>query len=228
MTLLRMLAFRPAEAGGQAANAPTARAVPSPQTAPRMAAPPMVAEAHAASYDVAAARERDQTAQRTTAEIAEATLRAPSAKDDKSSSAAPEMPSRLPRAPMDTNDWAGLIETAGLRGPVGALAQHCTLIAIEQHAVRLSLKPEHEHFSAPPLVVAMEEKLGQALGRAVKVRFEKNAGAQQVETPAEAAGRVRDARQQAAERALNDDPIVQALMRDFDARLIPESVKPVT
>ena len=73
----------------------------------------------------------------------------------------------------------------------------------------------------------MEEKIAQALGRAVKVRFEKNAAAQQAETPAEAAGRARDARQQAAERALNDDPIVQALMRDFDARLISESVKPV-
>ena len=73
----------------------------------------------------------------------------------------------------------------------------------------------------------MEDKIGQALGRAIKVRFEKNASTQQAETPAEAAGRVRDARQQAAERALNDDPIVQTLMRDFDARLIPESVKPV-
>ena len=39
--------------------------------------------------------------------------------------------------------------------------------------------------------------------------------------------RVRDARQQAAERAMQDDPIVQALMRDIDARLIPESIKPV-
>jgi DNA polymerase-3 subunit gamma/tau len=73
----------------------------------------------------------------------------------------------------------------------------------------------------------MEEKLGLALGRAVKVRFEKGTAAQQRETPAEAAGRVRDARQQAAERAMNEDPIVQALMRDFDARLIPESVKPL-
>jgi DNA polymerase-3 subunit gamma/tau len=151
----------------------------------------------------------------------------PQAYGNSTNVAAPVTPPVRQISTVDAGDWPGLIETAGLKGPVGALAQHCTLIAVEEHAVRLTLKSEHEHFSAPPLVAAMEEKLGLALGRAVKVRFEKGTAAQQRETPAEAAGRVRDARQQAAERAMNEDPIVQALMRDFDARLIPESVKPL-
>jgi len=218
MTLLRMLAFRPAEGGSQVAAAPAkisqssaatraptpAAAVPAPAKPPAVAAPVSASEPPRSTLKVA--------------EPEPATY---------ASRAAPAAIAAKPPTTVDANDWLGLIETAGLKGPVGALAQHCTLIAVEQHVVRLALKPEHEHFSVPPLVAAMEEKLGQALGRALKVRFEKNSAAQLAETPAEAAGRARDERQQAAERALNDDPIVQALIRDFDARLIPESVKPV-
>ncbi len=217
MTLLRMLAFRPAEGGGQTAAAPvktnqssaTPRA-PAPAAVPAPAKAPAVAPVSASEPS------------RSTFKVAESE---PATYNETPSRSAP-VGAKSPAA-VDPNDWLGLIETAGLKGPVGALAQHCTLIAVEQHVVRLALKPEHEHFSAPTLVAAMEEKLGQALGRALKVRFEKNSAAQQAETPAEAAGRARDERQQAAERALNEDPIVQALIRDFDARLIPESVKPV-
>ncbi|MBS0581797.1 MAG: DNA polymerase III subunit gamma/tau [Proteobacteria bacterium] len=224
MTLLRMLAFRPVEAGSQALAAPP----PVRATAPAASVAAQTARAALAPH---AAAGFDVDPKRSTARVAEP--KAPAFAGSANTLAAAAAVAAQPPAASaqrwsgDTGDWLGLIETAGLKGPVGALAQHCTLIAIEQNVVRLALKPEHEHFSAPPLVAAMEEKIAQALGRAVKVRFEKNAAAQQAETPAEAAGRARDARQQTAERALNDDPIVQALMRDFDARLIPESVKPV-
>jgi len=218
MTLLRMLAFRPAEGGSQVVAAPArshqssvtthapapAAAVPVPAKPPAVAAPVSASEPPRSTFKIAESEPAAYASRPASTPVA-----------------------AKPPEVVDPNDWLGLIETAGLKGPVGALAQHCTLIAVEQHVVRLALKPEHEHFNAPPLVAAMEEKLGQALGRAIKVRFEKNSAAQQAETPAEAAGRARDERQQAAERALNDDPIVQALIRDFDARLIPESVKPV-
>ena len=64
------------------------------------------------------------------------------------------------------------------------------------------------------------------LGRAVKVRFEKVATERLQEAPAEIAGRERSTRQQATEQAMNDDPVVQTLLREFDARIIPESIKP--
>jgi len=71
----------------------------------------------------------------------------------------------------------------------------------------------------------MQAKLSTALGQSVKVKFEKAAGLS--ETPADIAGRERAGRQSAAERALDSDPTVQGLLRDFDARIIPASVKPV-
>ena len=125
--------------------------------------------------------------------------------------------------PSDLGDWPALIEAAGLKGPVGQLAQHASLIAIEGSVVRLALKPVHEHFSAPPLVAMMEQRLGALLGRAVKVRFEKTGGA--ADAPAELAERERSSRQLAAEAALAGDPGVQSLLREFGGRLVSDSIK---
>jgi DNA polymerase-3 subunit gamma/tau len=127
-------------------------------------------------------------------------------------------------SPQTATDWSALIERAELKGPAGQLARNAALLALDGDNVRLALNPAYEHMNAPPLVAAIEERLSAVLGRRIKLRFEK-AGATQ-DTPADAAQRERAARQQAAEHALGEDPFVQAVIRDFDARVIPESVKP--
>ena len=125
---------------------------------------------------------------------------------------------------MNLTDWPALIEAAGLKGPPGQLAQHSSLVAIEDGVVRLALKPVHEHFNSPSLVATIEQKLGAVLGRSVKVKFEKSSA--QREAPAETAQRERSARQLAAEESLAGDPGVQTLLRDFGGRLIGDSIRP--
>jgi DNA polymerase-3 subunit gamma/tau len=122
-----------------------------------------------------------------------------------------------------TDEWADLIERAGLRGPVGQLARHASLIAIEDRLVRLALKPAHEHLAMGPMQAQMEQRLGAALGREVKVKFERDSGG--VESPAEQRVRVDNARLSAAADAVHADPFVQALVDTFGARVIPESVR---
>jgi len=117
-----------------------------------------------------------------------------------------------------------MIEAAQLKGPAGQLARNAALLAIENNIVRLALNPSFEHLSAPPVVANIEERLSGVLGRAIKLRFEKADAAQT--TPAEVAASERSARQQEAERALGADPFVQAVIRDFGGRVIPESIKP--
>jgi DNA polymerase-3 subunit gamma/tau len=143
--------------------------------------------------------------------------------------ATPVAPNIAPPAPGDGSplhigDWADLIERSDLRGPVGQLARHAALIGVDGSTLRLALKPDHDHFSAPPLVALMEERLGHALGRAVRVRFEKAVGG--VETPADVAARSRTEQQARAERDMQDDPVVQALMRDMGGRIVPNSIRP--
>jgi DNA polymerase-3 subunit gamma/tau len=198
MVLLRMLAFRPVVA----AEAPRQMPAAAPAAAPAIPAPPTrVATSTPDKPSASPAR---------APEPAVAALATP--------------PSSKP--PADLGDWPALIEAAGLKGPVGQLALHASLIAIEGGVVRLALKPVHEHFSAPPLIAMMEQKLGTLLGRPLKVRFEKVAGI--ADTPAEIAERDRSVRQRAAEDSLADDPGVQSLLREFGGRLVGESIKPDT
>jgi DNA polymerase-3 subunit gamma/tau len=189
MTLLRMLAFRPAQATDSPIRVSSARPASTPKPSPARIAEPAVVPV-----------QKSQSPQSIQ-----------SANADK-----------FEQAGVD--EWSALIDSAGLRGPAGQLARHAALIAIEGDVVRLALKPMHEHFSSPPLIAQMEEHLSTTLGRAIKVKFDKAAA---MDTPIEAAARERSARQSAAERALGEDPAVQTLIRDFDARIVPASVKPV-
>ena len=201
MTLLRMLAFRP---GGAAVSAkPTPSHASTAKSAVPASAPPQRSAGAATTGPLAQA----------------AAAPAPSVPATQSGYVHNAASSGTPA------DWPTLIKSAGLGGPLGQLAQHAVLLGIENGLVRLALKPEFEHLAAPMLVDQMQAKLSTALGHAVKVKFERaNALG---ETPADIAGRERASRQSAAERAMDADPAVQTLLRDFDARIVPASVKPV-
>jgi DNA polymerase-3 subunit gamma/tau len=201
MTLLRMLAFRPAQ--GDAAVPPRAE-VPKPAAA--RSAPPVRA---AAKVETARVPEPPKVAETKVAPKIEA----------------PAPITELFDGGSFSGDWSSLIKQAGLGGPTGELARNSALIGIENGVVRLSLKEGHGDLAAPPLVANMAEKLSTALGRPVKVKYE--TAAVVVETPADASERERSARQRSAEQAIDADSFVQAAIRDFGAHVIPGSVKPV-
>jgi DNA polymerase-3 subunit gamma/tau len=104
------------------------------------------------------------------------------------------------------------------------VARHAGLLGVEGRTLRLALADEYEHLLNPMMQASLEERLGAALGGPVKLRFERMAAG--VDTPAAQAARTRDARQQQAESALESDPLVQGLMREFGARVVPNSVRP--
>jgi DNA polymerase-3 subunit gamma/tau len=121
--------------------------------------------------------------------------------------------------------WSELIERAGLGGPAGELARNSSLIAIDGDVVRLAIGPSHAHLSEGALTATLEQRIGNALGRAVKVRFE-HVGAV-AQTPAEQRARADHARRSAAEEAVQDDPFVQSMIDTFGARVVPGSVRPL-
>jgi DNA polymerase-3 subunit gamma/tau len=210
MTMLRMLAFRPVAAGEAKTHNPAVTAQHTPGGSTRVAresaSPP-------ASSSVMRAASAPALSPQPSAATGEPVVNAATVTAGIST-----MP-----APVDLDNWPALIEAAGLKGPVGQLAQHSNLLAIDGGVVRLALKPAHEHFSSPPLIAMMEQKLSAVIGRSVKVKFEKAATPQ--EAPAEAAQRERSARQLAAEESLASDPGVQSLLREFGGRLLGDSVR---
>jgi DNA polymerase-3 subunit gamma/tau len=76
------------------------------------------------------------------------------------------------------------------------------------------------------MVSQMEERIGQALGERIRLRFVSITADVIAETPAARAAQARDTAQSEAERSIEGDPLVQSLKREFGARVVPQSVKP--
>jgi DNA polymerase-3 subunit gamma/tau len=132
--------------------------------------------------------------------------------------------------PRDANGlpvWEALIAQAGLRGPLGLLAQNAVLRERDGQTLVLALQPVHMHLAVEPMVSQMEERIGQALGERIPLRFVGSSADAAVETPAARAAQARDMAQSAAEQAIEGDPLVQSLKRDFGAKVVPQSIKPI-
>ena len=121
-------------------------------------------------------------------------------------------------------DWEAWIRQAGLGGPVALLAQHAVPKSLENDVLTLALRPEHMIFCSDHLCRQLQDGLGAAIDRKLRVRIVHEAIA---ETPATRAARARSDEQAAAERALAEDPIIQDMQRQLGAEIIPESIRPV-
>ena len=129
-------------------------------------------------------------------------------------------------APGGLPDWEALIQRADLRGPLGQLAQNSALRGREGQTLVLALQPTHMHLAVEPIVSQIADRLSEAMGETIRLRFvEDSHGA--AHTPAARAAEARSAAQSAAEASIEGDPLVQTLKREFGARVVPQSIKPL-
>ncbi|MBA2078688.1 DNA polymerase III subunit gamma/tau [Rhodanobacter sp. PCA2] len=199
MTLLRMLAFRP---GDEASRPAAERAAP----APRPVAPPARNTAPAAPPAPAY-------------RAAPVAAPAPAVRESAPAATPPRDANGLPH-------WESLIEQAGLRGPFSVLAQNAVLRERDGNTLVLALQPAHMGMAVEPMVSQMEERISDALGERIRLRFVDIDKTTAAATPAARATQARNAAQTAAEQSIEDDPFVQSMKRDFGARVVPQSVKP--
>ncbi len=214
MTLLRMLAFRPAGgemdgaqggasagAGADGAASPsesrrTPDAGPGPERAP--AEPP----------------------QRPASEAV------PPAKAAPARSKAAEVDSgEETTAATEDLDWPRVVAALNLRGLAGELAANSVLLAVEGRQVRLGLAAEHAHLGGERYRSRLEGALAEYLGHEVKLQLIEEVPAGLV-TPAELEQQVTEERLRTAEAELRSDPVVQALEERFGATVEPGSVSP--
>ncbi len=201
MALLRMLAFKP-NLQARAASAAT------PQ--PEVAAPSnQQVSSHAEQRPVAQTQSAQQPVAQSSAPV-EAAVSAPVA------AAQPIQ--------FDGN-WAGLVEAMNLRGMVKQLAVNCTLKEKSATEVRLTLTQENQQLLNPALQSKLQEALCNSLQQKLKLHIE--LGVSAVESPAQTQARNVADRQQSAEESIQQDPMVQALKENFNAEIVPNSVKPL-
>ena len=200
MALLRMLAFRPSD---DAAPTPSGKQHSAP--VPQRPAP----TTPSASAPVPSARSTPP--------------RPPSAALHEA--AAPAATQRVVDA-GGMPDWETLIQRADLRGPLGQLAQNAALRGRDGNTLVLALQPTHMHLAVEPMVSQIADRVSEVMGEPIRLRFVSDSqGA--VHTPAARAASARSAAQSAAEESIEGDPLVQALKREFGARVVPQSIKPI-
>ena len=208
MSLLRMLAFRPAGEGAAASTGsrPAAATSPKPAVSGREAARAAMAEA-TAQPEPAPVPQRER----------EAAPVAPMRED-------PPLPATPRALSLDADSWLELLAGVQLKGLAKELAAHVGFIGYEAGVLTLSLSGDDEFLKTPMAVKQLGESLAGAFGVAPQIRFEaaKSAG----ETLSKRNARERDARHSAAEDAFLNDPDVQRLMQQ-GAKLVPDSIRPL-
>ncbi len=227
MVLLRLLAFVPGQ-GASSVEADTVPAAAITSTArPRS---PAVAAAHRPVARVVAmppepppwvGSPNDEAGEAAPWAAEEPFRAAPSAPASAPTTVLPEL------QPTVLGDrWAREVRTMIDAGSITALARELALQAqcVSIDGERWRLRVEREALAAPAQRDRLQAALRASLGNSVEIEIE--VGTTQ-DTPARRDSAERSRRQEAAEKIIHDDPLVQALMRQYStARIVPGSVKP--
>jgi DNA polymerase III subunit gamma/tau len=237
MTLLRMLAFRPVthEAVGMLAT-PKANVAPKPVVAaPRPASTPAADVMNTATSAtkkspalaaLEALQDRRSTTDRRRTERTEELIQphTPALAEKKT-----EITAQTNRSKWEGNwdgNWPKLAAVLPVRGVVQQLAQQSELIAcdVSPQLITLNLRVPVETLLASESADKLTNALSEHFSVAVKLTTEIGS----VQCTAHAAAQVDRALQQdAAEQAIKNDVVVQGLMREFGATIVPGSVKPI-
>ena len=128
--------------------------------------------------------------------------------------------------PTDPAAWPGFV--AGLRlAPMAAqLAAQTELKSLDGNVLTLALPAAHKHLADKVYADKLKAALDQATGRKWMLAFE-------VGSTADASLAAQKSREQAeeksrAEAAFRGEPFVQDVLSRFDAKIRPDSIKPLS
>ena len=225
MSLLRMLAFTPNEVKSHVSNIESSQQKIANKPAPNKSISASLANTPTPQLVVkpveVASREQNGSGTNTytlTADIQTAhTVNEPAIENSMTSTAPDNNPSNF------NGNWRGLLDELKL-GLVRTLAQHCELVSYDENSISLSVPESQKHL----LVPNYQEKLGTAIcqyfGKRIKLQFSIGGTGN---TPAKQISQEKAHAQANAESAIEDDSFVQALINDFGASIIPNSIKPI-
>ncbi|AZN35863.1 DNA polymerase III subunit gamma/tau [Iodobacter ciconiae] len=216
MTLLRMLAFSPAEASQinlplpahpvatpAPAVAPQAAPVPNPPVQQQAAPRPPISE-EPSHYDAPPWHEEEPAAPPAPAPAA--------------------ISEPVTSSPFN-GDWRALILQLKL-GAAGMLAQNAELLGYTANSIELLVGEEHTAVASRAYQEKLREALSNHFGHDISLTI--TLGSASGDTPAAIALREKMARLAEATQSIQNDPFVQSVVRDFGATVIPDSIKPLS
>ncbi|HYQ50087.1 MAG TPA: DNA polymerase III subunit gamma/tau, partial [Pseudomonas sp.] len=137
-------------------------------------------------------------------------------------------PEPLPAAKPATGlalQWLELFPQLPVSGMTGNIAANCTLIAADGDDWLLHLDPGQGALFNATQQRRLNEALNQHLGRTLNLRIELILPEQ--ETPAQAGARKRAERQQDAVTSIEQDPLIQQMIKQFGATVRQDTIEPV-
>ena len=202
MTLLRMLAFRPADATATAPPAPAANRKSAPATTEKPPAnQPKAARAEPA--EPAPARET------------------PAARPPAPAKASDQ--DEIPRSP---SDWVSLLEVLDISGPVRELARNVHLKSRSDDSWEFIIAPALRHLGSPTCIDRLGQAISERVGHTVNIRILDEADNELQTAAALEEQKLRQSMTE-AEKAINDDPTVKALKEQMGAKVVEDSIQPL-
>lgn len=120
-------------------------------------------------------------------------------------------------------NWRSLVDELKL-GLARELAKHCELVNYDDHTITLSVPEAQKHLLSPHYQEKLTSAITQHFARKIKLQFSIGGSGN---TPARQISEEKAQLQAKAEAAIKQDDFVQALIQDFDATIIPNSIKPI-
>lgn len=206
MTLLRMLAFRPGSGGGGGSS-------PAPSAPPVNTARPATSAAPAPRASAAAAASKTS---------APAQASAPSAP-----AAAASVATSAVASPAERPDWHTLMRQLPVKGLVQQLAFQTELQDWSDSAagVRATIVTPMPQLASEASVGRLADALTAHFGKPVKIVIEK--GEVEGKTVAKVDAQIHQEKRLNAEQMIAADPFIQQLEKEFGAKVVGGSVKPL-
>jgi DNA polymerase-3 subunit gamma/tau len=137
-------------------------------------------------------------------------------------------PVNLPKISLEQaapNNWIEIYLGLNLGGIIQNTASHCQLVGRQGNRFHFVL----DEYNSTLFDESHQQRLADVLSDyfVERVQVVIQPGAVTAETPATRAARLRAERQAEAEEAIRHDPVVQALMEHFDAKVIEGSISPL-
>ena len=121
--------------------------------------------------------------------------------------------------------WPRDFRSLGIVGMPGNLASHAAMVR-DGDEIELVLNQGHARLLTDRHKERIHEALKQRFGDQIALRVKEGQSGE--DTPAAWEERARQARQQAAEESIQNDPHVRSIVERFEGRVVEETIKPVS
>jgi len=130
-----------------------------------------------------------------------------------------------PGAEDPARQWTSLQTRLDLTGAVREFARQIQLESIDRHKWKFLVPDTLQHLGSDSVVQGLKTALASHLGHEVKLDL--HGASEPLKSVAAAATRAEVKRMSEAERAIEEDPTVQELKKEFGAKIVPDSIQPI-